>query len=450
MAVGSDNQEKLFAEFLASRKILIADTYGASRSGLAKIIVGMGAKPANLVLTDNYVDALRFVQTQQPEVIIADFRLGHKNGLDLSEEIKNYKKQDDKIFVLVTGNSSQSAVAQAAEEDVDVFILKPYTIKGFTDILMKTVLAKMYPTDYIKSIRAGKKMLENGEPDAALVHFSRAIKLNDKPTLAFYYRAQAELYKKLLREAEFSYNSGLQVNNLHYKCLTGFFDLLIRQKRNDDAYAIVKQIARFFPANPNRLGQVLSLAINTGNYSDIDEYYETFKEIETRNDDLVRYVCASLVVCGKHYFRQNQKARALEFLRKASVSAAGKPLILREIITVLVENNLLREAEDVLKRFSEDLKKTPHFLVANFLIRNLAETEKTKLIPDLRNMVRDEIKEPIIWYWLIFHLVDYNKLDEAESVCEDAIKLWPTKADYFNSALKIEEGEAETDDELSG
>jgi tetratricopeptide (TPR) repeat protein len=444
----SDRQEKLFADFLAPRKILIADSYGASRSGLAKIIVAMGAKPGNLTLIDNYVDGMRMVQSLQPEVLIVDYSLGNSNGLDLSEETKTYKNRDDKLFVLVTGNSSQSAVAQAAEEDVDVFILKPYTIKGFTEILMRTVLAKIYPSDYIKAIQAGKKLLEANETDAAVLEFDKAVTLNEKPTLAYYYQAQAKLMKDLFTEAEKSYNSGLQVNNLHYKCLTGVFDLLIKQKRNTDAYAVVKQLARFFPANPNRLGQVLSLAINTGNYADVEQYYETFKEIEVRNDDLVRYVCASLVVCGKHFFRQHQKDKALEFLKKASVSAAGKPLILREIITVLVDNKLLPEAEDVLKRFPDDIRKDSHFLVASFLVRNLSEGDKAKLIPDLRNMVRDEIKEPLIWYWLIYHLVDYKKTDEAETICDEAIKLWPAKEAYFRSALRaVEEEEEEEDDD---
>jgi len=441
MAEVTDPSEKIFSDFLVSRKILVADGSGTSRSGLAKIILGMGAKTNNLLLIDNFNDAVRMVQKEEPEIIIVDYALGNSNGIEVSAATKGYQRKEEKIFILVTGNSSQSAVAQAAEEDVDVFILKPYTIKSFSEILMRAVLAKIYPSEYIKTIQAGKRLLQANDADGALAEFIKATTLNNKPTLAYYYQAQAEIAKKLFVEAEISYNAGLKVNSLHYKCLTGMFDFLISQKRNADAYGIVKQLAKFFPANPNRLGQVLSLAINTGNYADVEQYYETFKEIETRKDDLVLYVCASLVVCGKHFFRQNQKEKALEFLKKAAVSAAGKPLILREIISVLIENKLLSEAEDVLKRFPEDLRKDAHFLVANFLVKNLSEPEKRKLIPDLRTMVRDEIKEPLIWYWLMFHLVDIEKNDEAETVYHDAIKLWPNKEEYFRSALKIEDEE---------
>jgi hypothetical protein len=56
---------------------------------------------------------------------------------------------------MVTGNSSQSAVSpEAAEEDVDTFILKPYTIEIFSSVcFLKAAMAKLYPSDYMKKNR---------------------------------------------------------------------------------------------------------------------------------------------------------------------------------------------------------------------------------------------------------------------------------------------------------
>jgi predicted nucleic acid-binding protein len=186
---------------------------------------------------------------------------------------------------------------------------------------------------------------------------------------------------------------------------------------------------------------MLSLAINTGSYSDIEQYYESFKTLETRNETLIRCVCASLVICGKYFFRQKQNDKALNLLRKARVSAASNPLILREIITVLVDNKMLAEAEDALKRFPDNHRSSQHFVVSSFLVNNLAEPEKIKLIPILRNLVRENIREPLIWYWLIFHLVDCDKIDEAETIFENACLVWPDRVPYFTEALKIQEEE---------
>jgi hypothetical protein len=129
----------------------------------------------------------------------------------------------------------------------------------------------------------------------------------------------------------------------------------------------------------------------------------------------------------------------MDFLKKAAVSSAGKTGILKDIITVLVDNKQLPEAVEVLKRFPSNAGKDPNYLVANFLVNNLTEADKVKLIPELRSLVKDGIKEPLIWYWLIFYLVEFEKDDEAENYCQEAIKLWPAKAEYFKSAMVIEE-----------
>src|SRR5690606_13255766 len=99
------------------------------------------------------------------------------------------------------------------EEDVDVFILRPYTIKGFSEILMRTVLGKLYPSDYVKTIREGKGLLEKGQLDEAFALFEKATTLNEKPTLAYYYKAQTEIARGNLEKAEENYSAGLKVNN---------------------------------------------------------------------------------------------------------------------------------------------------------------------------------------------------------------------------------------------
>jgi hypothetical protein len=54
-------------------------------------------------------------------------------------------------------------------------------------------------------------------------------------------------------------------------------------------------------------------------------------------------------------------------------------------------------------------------------------------------MVRDEIKEPLIWYWLMFYLVEFEKDDEAENTYEKAVRIWPEKAAFFQKALRVDE-----------
>ncbi len=424
-----------FEGFLSSIKILIADSSGSARGGLAKLIQSLGARAGNLLLTDHYSEAVQLIREYEPGLLIVDYGLGGGRGIQLSEEVKNYKKTAEKIFVLLTANSSESAVAEALEEDVDVFILKPYSAKTLTDLLKKSVFNKIAPSPYLKLIWKGKDLLKKGDLNTALGCFIEASSLIERPALAYFYRAQVEIGLKQVGAAEASYVAGLRFNPLHYKCFSGLFDLYLSEKKNDEAYSLIKKVSQHYPVNLSRLGQVLALAVSTGNFDDIESYYESFKEMESRSDDLVRSVCASLVVCGRHYFRAGQKDRAIDLLKKASVSAAGRASVLKEVVAVFVEQGLALEAEEVLKRFLDQDRTGDAYRVACFLVKNLVQSDKSVLIPELRQMVRESIREAIIWYWLIFHLGQMGKIDEAESVCDDAIQLWPDRADYFEGAL---------------
>ena len=433
-------QGKLLSLYLSTRKVLVADPNKSSRTGIAKTLISMGAKTNQIFLTDNYSESLSKVKEADPSLIISEYTFPDGSGLELAQESRTQTESAQKIFIMVTGNSSQSVVAEAAEGDVDMFIIKPYSIKSFTEIVCKSVLAKVYPSDYMQTIEAGRKLLLESKPDEAITLFNQAVLLNPKPSLALFYRGQAQLLKKLLETAEDSYSEGLKFNDIHYRCITGLFDLLMSQKRLVDAYTVVKKIARVFPANPKRLSQVLTLAVQTGNMDDIENYYETFKSIETRNDELIRYICAAMVVCGIHFFRLSQNDKAIELLKKSSISAAGRPQVLREIVSTFINYGHLVEAKETLSRFPADTHEGIHYQVADFLLYNAEETDSKKILNKMRQEWKDTPGDPIFNYWAIFHLRKLGKMDEAENAYLQACKKWPEKKNLFKEAVDEKPG----------
>ncbi len=429
---------KQVATYLSGRRVLVADPNAASRAGLAKAMIGFGAKSSSVDIVGDAADARVLLRSKKPDVLVCEYALGSVSGLELAQDMAAYADPSQKLFVLVTSNTSQSLVAQAAEEDVDLYLLKPYTLKTLSDSLGRIVGAKMNPSEYTQAIQAGKRHLASAKPEEAIAEFMRAERLNEKPSLALYYRGQAELYKKLVDEAIGSFTQGLKYNEMHYKCITGLFDVLYGQKRHQDAYEVVKRIAKYFPANPKRLSQVLQLAIQTGNIDDVESYYAGFQEIETRSDELVRYVCAALVVCGKQYFRTGRPEKAVDMLQKATVSAAGKPQVLREIVVTLAENGKLPEAQAALSRFPSNMRNDINYHMASFLLFRAENPAPDACFMVLGKIIRSGVKDPQLDYWKIRLLVMLGKVDQAEDNSIDAGKDWPDHKALFAKALRGE------------
>jgi CheY-like chemotaxis protein len=433
-----DPVAKAIAGFLSERRVLVVDPNAASRAGLAKAMIGFGAKSSQVDIVGTFSDARDRMREKKPEVLVCEYQLTGGNGLDLAQETASYTDPASRLFILVTSNSSQSLVAQAAEEDVDLYLLKPYTLKTFGDCIARIVQAKISPSAYFKAIEIGKKLLAHAKADEAIQVFKKAETLSAKPALALYYRGQAELIQKMVENAIGSFSLGLKHNEMHYKCITGLFDVLLDQKRHSDAYDVVKKIAKFFPSNPKRLSQVLSLAIQTHNFDDIDTYYQGFQEIEARNDELVRHVCAALVVCGKQFFRVGQIDKAVDMLNKAAITAAGKPTVLREIVTTLAEYGKLSEAQTVLARFPADMRNDVHYHMASFLLFRAENPAPEAGFMILGKIIRGGVRDPQLTYWLIRLLVQMGKVEQAENYKIDAEKEWPASKALFEKAYKGE------------
>ena len=277
--------------------------------------------------------------------------VGDESGLDLLQEQKvAYSKAElnQTLFVLLTGNSSQSAVARAAEEDVDTFIIKPYTKDLLRKTLENTVHQKLNPSRYLQLIEEGKDHLFKKRYDEAIELFEEAMLENNEPTLACFYAGQAEFMKTAMSNAETKYEKGLSYNKIHYKCLVGLFDLLMVQEKYNEAYGIIRKLAQYFPANPKRLNSVLRVAILTDNFDDIDGYYQIYLQITERNEELTKHMCSALVVAGKYYLQKDMHAKALQIFESAAISSAGRSQFLAYIIATLIDYNLGQAVKPVL------------------------------------------------------------------------------------------------------
>lgn len=430
-----DPKAVAFQQYIQDKKILIADPGSTARTSLASTLIKLGAKTTNIAMAGTMPEAQAEMDRIKAQVVITDYDLGGGRGLELLQSRrKHHPESKSCLFVIVTGNTSQTAVAKAAEEDVDVYVIKPFTADSLRNTLIKATLAKINPTDYQKKIEEGKELLAQGKPDEAIEIFQEAKELDSAPSLACFYEGQANLMKEALKVAEGSYAQGLDYNKIHYKCMVGLFELLYNQKKFNEAYDIVKKISQYFPANPERLTQVMRLAIMTKSYEDVEKYYQAFTKIDDRNEDVIKYVCAGLVVCGKYYLRQSVPSRAIELFRKAAVTAGSRLQLLKEIILSLLEFDMAKEAVEFLKRFPPTAQNSEMYLSLE-----VAVMEKTpdQAIAHVVNRARDLLKlgmtDQLIYEVVIRSSARAGFDDSALNFVDLASKTYPNQKTFFES-----------------
>jgi tetratricopeptide (TPR) repeat protein len=306
---------------------------------------------------------------------------------------ERFPENKELCLILVTSNISQTAVAKAAEEDVDSFIIKPYTIQSIQENLMSTVLQKVSPSEYAIKIEESKTLLFEGKYEESVSILKSALGLHPRPALALFYIGQAEYLKERMDKAADSYSEGLNYNNIHYKCLVGLYSLFIRENKPQEAYSIVKKIAKFFPANPDRLSQIVRLAIQTGNFQDMQTYYDIFISLEERDATLVNYIGAGMYIAGKHHLMNNSFDIAFKYFENIAVSCSEHTKFIRAIISVLVQHGKAEEAEKFLSRFSPEALAHEDYLVSDFLVSSSSLNDNGQIIKMGLDIYNKKIKD---------------------------------------------------------
>lgn len=398
--------------------------------------MALGAKLENIQSLKSFDLAYADVKQRKPEIIISEYAVEAKFSLDLQREQRKYlPKTNDRFFMLITGNSSESVVAEAAEEDVDCFLLKPFTNNQLIKYLINGFLNKMSPSEYQVLIEKGKEHLKKGRLEEAAESFISALKKTAKPCLAHYYLAKVVELKKDYKQAVKEYDSGLDLNSMHYKCLVGKYEALDTLKDIHQAYEIIQRVVSHFPISPQRLAKIFKLAVYTKNFQDIHEYYEIYKTLDRRSEELSKVVPAGLFVYSKFLLKKGDFDQAADALQKTALAAQLESTYMEKIIETLIAYKRYNDAEKMLKQFPQHQRESEIFKYLDFKV-SVFSTNDNSVINYGRKLIKDGIKYPFVYEATIEKLYKTKKDNMAESVVYKAIEVFPDKRDHFAKMLK--------------
>lgn len=425
------DKKAVFKDYIDRTEVLIVDKNPGSRNRLLKIMVDLGSKRTMVHSVGTIAEAQEVIKTKKVGLVLSDYFVGGGSGFELFKIMRESDPKNKQLcLVLVTSNISQTAVAKAAEEDVDSFIIKPYTIQSIQENLVSTITAKVQPSDYILKVEEGKNYITAGEYEKAHETLLAATKLHPRPALALFYLGQADYLKNMVGQAQGNYKKGLSFNNIHYKCLIGLYEVFMREGKFYEAYDVVKKVAKYFPANPDRLTQIVRLAIQTQNYSDMQLFYEIFTTLEERSSSLVNYIGAGMYISGKHCLINNDVNGALQYFDNIAVSCSEFSKFVRAMITLLVEYQKPTDAERYLSRFPIEAKDSEDFLVSDFLVDSSLLKDKPSMIVKKGLELYNKNVRDFYCMQALIHAMEASglKQDKITEFKSEVSKLWPDKA----------------------
>jgi tetratricopeptide (TPR) repeat protein len=424
--------------YLAHEKILVVEPSSSFSQIIASTLIELGAKSENIIVCKRFKDAFQALFAHKPRILLTEFFVDDRQGLSLVEIQSQFFDDSARIAALITHNSSDSAVAEAAEGHVDAYLLKPFSIGGLQERLVKLILKKTNPTDYEKKIRQGKALLVLGEFEKALAQFAEAAALSDKPSLACYYEGKTHLMQHEFVKAEDVFGEGLRIKPRHYKCLLGLFDATSQQKNFKKAYEIATALQDSYPVNQQRLSDFLVAAVYSENFKDVLGYFKYYQSIDVPSRELIKIFSAALFAAGKFYVGRQQEREAIECFTHGVIVVGPELVYLDNLIRELVKIRSGEAASQFLKKVPAEQVGGPVHSRLSFLISQFFVT-KDDLIQRGRKLVQDGMADADSFRLLIKILVETNKKTLAEDIASKATQAYPDlRGEIYQEIAKLQ------------
>ncbi len=201
---------------------------------------------------NNGLDALSVMGKKKIDLVISDWNMPVMNGVEMVSRMKEDRKLRDIPIVMVTAEANMEIVAEAAESEIDAYILKPVNVEALGGKIRQVVDKANDPPPMLLHLKRARLLEEKGALDDAINEALLAVKADlnsSKPVheLGYFY------YKKNdLENAEQWFRKAADMNHLDVFAFHYLGDIYIKQNRIDEAILFFDKAMKISPRHVSR------------------------------------------------------------------------------------------------------------------------------------------------------------------------------------------------------
>lgn len=359
---------KEVSNYLSQLKFLVLDPNGEIRSVAANTLNSLGISESQIYSAKTVDEGVTFLHTERPAYLVCFIKADDKEIFQLIDIHKKiYPRTYDRFFLAVANNKSIYTFAQALEEDIDDYIVEPYTQIKLLKKIEKTIMAKTNPSQYKYMINDVKEKVEAKDFSGAQAMANVAMALHPRPSMAFYYLSKIKMLQDDFTGAISEAIQGLRFNKDHYRCLLILHDLYFKTEDFEKAYKVLKKVFKTFPLSMVRIYDMFKLAIMSGSFKELERYCTNILDQEEDNIDIIRFCNAGITICAFNFLVKGDEVGGSSLLEKATKYSKNDPKILRNIFKAYNSFGLHGGSEDVYAKFPIETRESLEFKICAYL-----------------------------------------------------------------------------------
>lgn len=246
----------------ASVRILIADDIPTMRKILLSMLRSLGYR--NIAMAEDGEEAWAIITNEKIDLVISDWNMPKKTGIELLHLIRSTREYENLPFIMVTGEVDEANVAQAAEIDVDSYILKPFVPKELDEKINTVLTYQNDPSEYQKLLNKARKLSEESKAYEAMDYYVAAIKLNPEKVIAYCFMAQLHEQIGDRDKARAMYEKALSMIPRYIRALDGLSRIYAEEGEKKKLFQVLSILINISPRNPERQFNLGKLAMEVG------------------------------------------------------------------------------------------------------------------------------------------------------------------------------------------
>lgn len=293
----------------------------------------------------NGKEAWKFLSAEATVVdfVISDWNMPKTNGTELLNLIRSSKKWKDVPFLMITAESNQSIVAEAAENDVDAYLTKPF-VTATLELKIKELLNLVVnPTPLTQLLRKAEEYSEKNQLDQAIECVTMAVKSNSRSSKPLRELGRLYLKKDALDKALVCFQRATEINRLDLPSFQYLGQIALKQGDTEKALTYFTKAMELSPRNTDRALKLAALLLGRQKLTEADKIFRVMLHSNPDDIDLANEVADMCLEHGLY-------ALAARTYRTVLTADPERQFLAKKLGQALLKDGNPKEAIDVFEK----------------------------------------------------------------------------------------------------